>query len=174
MRVWIWTASLVCDDAKIAEVLSEDERWRAQRYAFRRDRVRFIAARSFLRRTLGRHRGVDPASLRFAYGLCGRPELEDAPTLQFNLSYSSDQALLAVSRNGPLGVDLEARRPLPDLEGLALQVMDPVEQRAFRRSVGARPISSVLCALELGRRRLLRRWEWLVHRSPVPPRWHRR
>ena len=132
MRVWIWTASLVCDDAKIAEVLSEDERWRAQRYAFRRDRVRFIAARSFLRRTLGRHRGVDPASLRFAYGLCGRPELEDAPTLQFNLSYSSDQALLAVSRNGPLGVDLEARRPLPDLEGLALQVMDPVEQRAFR------------------------------------------
>ena len=130
MPVWFWTASLVCD-AKIAEVLSEDERRRAQRYAFLRDRVRFIAARSFLRRTLGRHRGVDPASLRFAYGLRGRPELEGAPALQFNLSYSGDQALLAVSRDGPLGVDVEARRPLPDLEGLASQVMDPVELRAF-------------------------------------------
>src|SRR5579872_1931989 len=86
--------------------LSEDERRRAQRYAFLRDRVRFIAARSFLRRTLGRHRGVDPASLRFAYGLRGRPELEGAPALQFNLSYSGDQALLAVSRDGPLGVDV--------------------------------------------------------------------
>ena len=131
MPVWIWMASLVCDDAKIAEVLSEDERRRAQRYAFLRDRVRFIAARSFLRRTLGRHRGVDPASLRFAYGLRGRPELEGAPALQFNLSYSGDQALLAVSRDGPLGVDLEARRSMPDLEGLASQVMDPVELRAF-------------------------------------------
>src|SRR6185437_5172724 len=97
--------------------LSEDERRRAQRYAFLRDRVRFIAARSFLRRTLGRHRGVDPASLRFAYGLCGRPELEGAHALQFNLSYSGDQAVLAISYDGPLGVDLEVRRPLPDLEG---------------------------------------------------------
>ena len=87
---------------------------------------------------------------RFAspMGSAAVQSLRASPQVQFNLSYSSDQALLAVSRNGPLGVDLEARRPLLDLEGLALQVMDPVEQRAFRARVGARPISSVLCALD--------------------------
>ena len=65
-------------------------------------------------------------------------------------------------------VDLEARRPLPDLEGLALQVMDPVEQRAFRAQLGARPISSVQLRFGLGRRRRLRRWERASPSIPGP------
>src|SRR6267378_1275488 len=56
-------------------MLSEDERERAAKFHFERDRRRFVTGRSILRQKLARHLDAAPAELVFAYGLHGKPTL---------------------------------------------------------------------------------------------------
>jgi 4'-phosphopantetheinyl transferase len=62
-----------------------------------------------------------PESLQFVAGAAGKPVLQTAaaePPLRFNLTHSDDRALLAVSRNLELGVDLERVRS--NIEALSI------------------------------------------------------
>jgi 4'-phosphopantetheinyl transferase len=101
--------------------LSRQERERAGRFAFERDRERFIAARGFLREILASCLGTQPHDLEFSYSATGKPSLagEFATSgLQFNLAHSGDLAVFAVARHGIVGVDVEQIRPVPDLPAL--------------------------------------------------------
>jgi 4'-phosphopantetheinyl transferase len=131
----IWTVRLSgADQESDQRLLSPDERERASRFAFDVDRARFVAARAFLRRVLAGWLSEDPAALVFAYGAKGRPRLDGGSACpDFNLSHAADVALLAVSWCSPLGVDVEAVRPMPDLDDLAGRVMHPSEFAAFER-----------------------------------------
>jgi 4'-phosphopantetheinyl transferase len=105
--LWLWRLD-DCDPS----LLAEDERARAERFVFDRDRVRYIAARARLRRILGGYLDCAPESLRFAYGTAGKPAL---PGISFNLSHCGDLAALAVCADAvPLGVDIEAVRPVEE------------------------------------------------------------
>src|SRR5687767_11560297 len=124
-EVHVWRASL--DEPawplqELEQVLSLDERERAGRYYFERDRKRFIAGRGMLRKILGHYLGVAPAHLQFRYGPRGKPALGEAPgekELRFNLSHSQGLALYAVTCEREIGVDLEYARRVSDLEQLA-------------------------------------------------------
>jgi 4'-phosphopantetheinyl transferase len=124
-EVQLWGAWLDDDlGPEAAEILSPDETARAQALRFERDRRRFVNARVLLRRLLAAYIRAEPAEVRFAYGAYGKPALA-APAsgahLQFNLSHSGALALYAVSRCGPVGVDLEQIRELDDMELIATQ-----------------------------------------------------
>lgn len=119
------------DDRDIAlseawPLLSVDEAARARRFHFDRDRNRYARGRGFLRVMLGQVCGQDPAGLIFATGTQGKPFLQGSP-LAFNLSHSRDLAVLAVSRAGPLGVDLEFTDRQADVAGLAQSCLTPDE-----------------------------------------------
>src|SRR5215204_5676289 len=78
-EVHIWRASLDRDDSEFERhwaTLTPDERGRAQRFHFDRDRRRFVVARGLLREILGRCVGLAPALLRFAYDEYGKPSLK--------------------------------------------------------------------------------------------------
>jgi 4'-phosphopantetheinyl transferase len=93
--------------------ISVEERARADRFRFPRDRDRFTAARAALRRLLALYLNADPRRLRFALGPYGKPELEGEEgdeALRFNLSHSDALALCAVTRARAVGVDLERIR----------------------------------------------------------------
>lgn len=95
------------------ELLSADEHDRWQGYQIHERRNAFAVCRGVLRTLLGAYLRVDPAELRFCYGARGKPHLRDATgrdLLQFNLSHSGALALIAVSWNCRLGVDLERLR----------------------------------------------------------------
>jgi 4'-phosphopantetheinyl transferase len=53
--------------------------------------------------------------------------------LYFNLSHSNEYAVIAVSRTGPLGVDIERVRLMPDLEEIAARFFSSAEQAAILR-----------------------------------------
>lgn len=112
--------------------LSADEAARAARFVQPRDRDRFIRGRGMLRQVLGEAAGFAPAALRFAETGNGKPVLAGpGQGLQFNLSHSQGYAVLAVSRLGPVGVDLELRTRRLEPLSLAPTVFSPDENRVL-------------------------------------------
>lgn len=90
--------------------LSPDERLRASRFHFQRDRNHFIVARGTLRVILARYLGKHPRQIQFCYSEYGKPALAGQPVkkgLDFNLSHSHELALYAVTWKRKIGVDVE-------------------------------------------------------------------
>lgn len=141
-RVHVWFATLDHADEvvlQLAESLSTDERERAGRFQFERDRRRFIVGRAVLRAILGACLEVEPRFLSFRYGRFGKPALADAfegTEVRFNVSHSHGVALYAVARGREVGVDLERIRPLDDMESLAEECFS-AKQNAALRSMSA-------------------------------------
>ncbi|WP_017660318.1 4'-phosphopantetheinyl transferase family protein [Baaleninema simplex] len=111
------------------DILSETERERASRYRFARDRRRFVLARSALRWLLGDYLDIPPQTIQFEYGDRGKPFLNGTP-LAFNVSHSEDLALIAVTWNRAIGVDLEYKRQI-DSTALAERFFSPREVAAL-------------------------------------------
>jgi len=116
----------------LAEALSAEERARAKRFHFERDRRSFIACRGTLRRLISSYTGQKPASIRFRVGMQGKPFLADARggNLQFNVSHSGGLALLAFSMDREIGVDVEFKRVDVDFAELAQMSLSKEERDA--------------------------------------------
>jgi 4'-phosphopantetheinyl transferase len=69
--------------------------------------------------------------LRFGYGPSGKPFLLDDPKLRFNLSHSEDMAVFAVTRAGEVGIDIERRRPMADMDAIARVAFSDAERNAL-------------------------------------------
>jgi len=96
---------------QFAATLAPDERTRAARFHFERDRSRYIAGRGILRRLLGAYLETPPDRLLFRYGEHGKPELaEPVSDLRFNLSHSHGMALYAFVSRREIGCDIELLR----------------------------------------------------------------
>jgi len=123
--IHIWVASLEMAHQFLDEpftLLAPDEKARAERFYFERDRNRFIAGRCLLRMIIGGYLGMDPSQIEFAYREAGKPVLKSGPQgkkLQFNLSHSNDLALYIFSRNHEVGIDVEYTHPMPDTDDFA-------------------------------------------------------
>jgi 4'-phosphopantetheinyl transferase len=131
VTVWLADLDAAASADGAAEVLSEDERARAQRFVFEVHRRRFVAARAWLRERLGERLNRPAASLRFDYGPVGKPALAGEDRLRFNLSHSDRYALLAMADGLDLGVDIECVRPLSDMDALAERVFSSAERAAL-------------------------------------------
>jgi len=115
-EVHVWCASLDLNAAVLGHLepaLTADERSRAARYFFDRDRNRFIAARAMLRDLLGKYMGLGADNLHLRYGTYGKPYCEPingSPPIHFNVSHSAGTAVFAFSSGREVGVDVEAIR----------------------------------------------------------------
>lgn len=116
------------------DLLADDERRRARRFRFDRDRDRYVVARGSLRLILGRYLDADPRTLVFDYESNGKPLLGGRfrGRLDFNLSHSHEVALCAVASGRRIGVDVELIRPQIDAEGIAERFFSAHEVAALR------------------------------------------
>ena len=113
-------------------LLSPDEQERARRFHFERDRRSFVSSHGMMRRLLGTYAGMPGAQLEFTTGAFGKPAMCGAPALEFNLSHSGDIALLAVSRERAVGVDVERWNVGIEHLELAQHFFSVAECRALR------------------------------------------
>src|SRR3989304_5240764 len=120
-QVDIWRArlNLPNDSLKVLDAtLSADETERAARFHFSADRDRFIIAHGCLRDILARYLHCKPGRLILSVNQYGKPVLEDYK-LEFNLSHSGDFALVAITSERKVGVDIERFRSDIEFESIA-------------------------------------------------------
>jgi len=137
-EVHVWRAGLDLQPARLEQfhrLLSEDERAKAARFHFARDRDHYIAARGFLRTLLGRYSALEPAQIRFYYNQYGKPGLapdSGETRVRFNLAHSHGLALFAFTRWREIGVDLEWMRPDRATGEIADRFFAPAEAAVLR------------------------------------------
>ena len=132
-QVHVWCAPLGQWSAeRLFGVLVHDERTRAARYRFERDRRRFVAGRGLLRVLLGRYLDIAPERVDIRYEAAGRPYVIAPEPIQFSLAHTTELVLYAFARHRPIGIDIEQVRDLPDALRVAERFFSPNESAALR------------------------------------------
>ncbi len=108
--VHIWRIDL--SDPSNAEsaflnLLSADERQRADKFHFEKDRSRFIVRRSMLRKLLSSYLDMPPVELNFVYNNFEKPALELEIPIRFNSSSSKGIGMVAITLTARIGIDIE-------------------------------------------------------------------
>jgi 4'-phosphopantetheinyl transferase len=130
----LWWIDLDSPVPAAATLLSDAEQARASRFAFERDRARFVVGRAALRAILSAHVGMPAEALAFRLGPHGKPSLPGGPP--FSFSNSHGRGLCAVGGDRELGVDLERLRDVADAAGIARSVFTAEEREAWRMAGG--------------------------------------
>jgi len=134
-QVQVWQMCVSSAHARLPELkrlLATDERERAARFRFDRDRDCYVATRGLLRLLVARYTGDRAEQIQLRYGAQGKPALADSGIqgLHFNVSHSGDAVLFAFSSDLEVGVDVELMREDADFAGLARTSFSPAELNA--------------------------------------------
>lgn len=115
-EIHVWKIELFGSPKTLASMrlhLSADEKARAERFHFERDRDRFVIGRATLRMLLAGYLRRRPGDLAFVYGARKKPALQrrtDEEELSFNITHSGDLALCGIGWNRNIGIDAEKFR----------------------------------------------------------------
>jgi 4'-phosphopantetheinyl transferase len=133
---WVFWGDRI-DLARRRDLLDPAESARVNRVIHAEDRTRQIAAAVLLRLAAGYLTNVDPGiiSVDRTCDACslphGRPRLVGTD-LHASVSHSGDRIAVALTRAGPVGVDVERISPI-DLDALASDVLAPCEHATSTR-----------------------------------------
>lgn len=113
VHLWFWPTARLEESNRLAravDLLSDDEKRRADGFRFETDQRSYIAAHALVRAVLSEYIPVSPAAWGFERTLMGKPAVAspaEGRPLRFNLSHSAGMAACAVTRIGEVGVDVE-------------------------------------------------------------------
>ena len=92
-------------------ILSAEEKLKASRFLHDKDRDSYTSRRTALRILLSRYIDIPAAEIEFIAGVNKKPEIKaELNSIQFNLSHSGDQILIAISDTA-VGIDIERIDP---------------------------------------------------------------
>ncbi|MEP7328665.1 MAG: 4'-phosphopantetheinyl transferase superfamily protein [Betaproteobacteria bacterium] len=146
--VYFFDLARSADELAVLRVtLSPGEQMRADRFGMPSLRDRYIAGRATLRQILGARLGMPPEQIDIRRGHRGRPHVVSAVNVDFNVSHTGGTALIGLTSQGRIGVDIEHEGRTLNVDGVARKFMAPHEQ-------------AMLAGLEFDHRRrtLLRLW----------------
>jgi 4'-phosphopantetheinyl transferase len=134
----VWQIALDAPDSVVTQLrstLDANEEARAERFRMGSLRTRFIVGRGALRSILGCTLGITPEQVAFEYGTYGKPSIASPNPvgLEFNLAHTQDVALCAVTRDRPIGVDVETIRRLDDSGKIITRYFSTHEQAEYLR-----------------------------------------
>ena len=168
-QIHIWRVPLSQPDnvlIRLEGLLNREEKERGARFHFSKDRRRYTVARGALRTILAEYLEEKPEQLCFHLGRFGKPCLAglpdqsggsrvadsrrvgetrtvpNSPALHFNLSHCQDLALIAVSAERLVGVDVEKVRNVGTLGSIVDRYFSRGEKRLLAEVPPAeRPIA---------------------------------
>ena len=139
--IHLWWISLDVTEENLQtfiSLLSESEKIKADRFKFPQHQRRYQAVHGILRMILARYVNLDPAQINFTHSDRGKPYLTDdcnPLNLQFNLSHSENMAIVGISRDRRIGVDLEKIRSMENAEQLAQRFFCVSEHRLLTQAI---------------------------------------
>lgn len=116
---------------RLAVHLSGAERQRADARSSEDGRRRFVVSHGARRKILSRYLATEASVISFSEPEGRKPCLVGVPTdpsVSFNLSHSDDLALLAVTQERAVGIDVERVRPAPLKAEIADRYFSPKER----------------------------------------------
>lgn len=135
------------DWSNLAFLLTEEERTRAERFHFERDKQVYIAAHASCRGLLTYCMGPAPQSWRFSVEEHGKPELICPPgdaRLRVNISHTRGLAAVALTVNHDIGVDAEWLQRTAETQKLAERVFAARERETLAAVPEPRKIDTFL------------------------------
>jgi 4'-phosphopantetheinyl transferase len=142
-EVLVCSASLEADERTVRHaltVLDPTERERFERYENADVARRFAIGRLRLREMLGTLLGAPPVAVPIQLGMHGKPTLARAAQsgaggLRFSVAHCDELLLVAVTRLGDVGVDVERVREIERWARVADRVFGPVDRAALGREI---------------------------------------
>jgi 4'-phosphopantetheinyl transferase len=141
--VAVFTASLRADSEtfdRALGALDTAERERFERHLNSEVAHRFVIGRLRLREMLGTMLGVAPREVPIRIGLHGKPMLDHAAQsagVRFSVAHCDDLLVVALSRAGDVGVDVERTRPIERWARVAERVFSADDRAALARDVAS-------------------------------------
>lgn len=122
-------------DAALLDCLDSSEKARAESFRFPVDAHRWSACRSALKWILSQETGLPIHAVHLDFLPMGKPVLPPPHHgIHFNLSHCDDLALIAVSRIGPVGVDVEPLNRAPLLIDCESSFCHPLEREKLLKT----------------------------------------
>lgn len=119
---------------RLIQLLSEEEWERAQRFHTDFFRNRYVATHAVLRLLIESQFGLSASRQQFVRNAFGRPQLLERRDVRSSISYSGPYALIGLSSEWEIGVDLETVRPIEEAPELADVHCSSRERLALRRA----------------------------------------
>lgn len=132
---------------RLEALLIDEERARAERFHFERDKLVYIAAHAICRGLLSYCTGHAPQGWRFSVEDHGKPELicpVEGPRLRVNISHTRGLAAVALTVDHDIGVDVEWLQRDTPTEKLAERVFAEKERRTLAAAPEAEKINTFL------------------------------
>lgn len=122
-EIHVWAANAYDfyeNDRHFYNLLSDDERERADQFFYEEHKRNFILSRGILRKIIGSYLFVSPEKIKFSYGKYGKPYVFDFLNnkFYFNIAHSKNLVLYVFSKDFPVGVDIQKIEHCEDYEDL--------------------------------------------------------
>ena len=133
----VWRSQIDLPESEIekyAQTLSEQEQERAAKFTFPDKYEEYVVSRGLLRKALGHVLKQAPSGFQFDYTSSKKPYLSrkyNNRPISFNVSHSHGQALVAISVDRNIGIDIEKIRPDVEYEKLAKRFFSEAEHAAI-------------------------------------------
>lgn len=121
----------------LRNILSPEERKRADRFYKENDTARFIVRRAVLRLLMADELALPPDQIEFITGINGKPHLVNSKGIHFNCSHSSSFAVIVIA-NQQIGTDIEYINDDFDYAGIVEYAFSARESDALQCS--AKPV----------------------------------
>lgn len=120
---------------KAKPFLHHEELQRSQQFVFDQYRHHFVIRRALLKMVLSKYVNLDPKMIEISYGQYKKPYLANHEHIYFNFSHTDKKGVLAVSKSGEVGVDIEFIRRVRNREEILKQIASKDESVWGGRSI---------------------------------------
>lgn len=128
-EVDLWKISKYAHENKLESywaVLNKEEKEKALRFRFTKDRNCAIIARGILRHLISTYIELKPEHINFKFGKNGKPFIDKYP-IKFNVSHSADSIIIAFTKSHIIGVDVECTERDLDIKSVARSFFSDIE-----------------------------------------------